>query len=77
MNPHMLLANKLEIRDNRCMKENLRLLFSALWFPATGASIAGIMLFILTLGDYWEFLLWAVGAWIICTITVIVVSLNA
>jgi hypothetical protein len=66
-----------KIRDNTDMKDNVRLIFSVLWFPATGASIAGIMLFILTLGDYWEFLLWAAGAWVICTVTVIVVSLNA
>jgi hypothetical protein len=66
-----------KIRDNTDMKDNVRLIFSALWFPATGAAIAGIMLFLLTLGDYWEFLLWAAGAWVICTVTVIVVSLNA
>lgn len=71
------MAHWAKIRDNGRMKENLRLLFSALWFPATGAALAGIMLFVLTFGDYWEFLLWAVGAWIICTVTVIVVSLNA
>jgi hypothetical protein len=59
------------------MKENIRLIFSGLWFPATGALFAGIMLFVLTLGDYWEFLLWALGAWAICTLIVITVSLNA
>lgn len=65
------------VRHNIRMKENIRLIFSALWFPATAAAFAGIMLFVLTLGEYWEFFLWSVGAWIICTVTVITASLNA
>lgn len=65
-----------KIRDNGGMQDNLRLIFSALWFPATGASFTGILLFVLTLGEYGEFLLYALGAWLICTSVVIVTSLN-
>lgn len=65
------------MRDNRVMQDNLRLIFSALWFPATGSSFASILLFVLTLGEYGEFLLYSLGAWIICTSVVIVTSLNA
>jgi len=71
------VAHQAKIRDNTDMRDNLRLIFSALWFPATGAALAGIMLFILTFGDYWEFFLWSVGAWVICTVIVITASLNA
>jgi len=66
-----------KIRDNRDMQDNLRLIFSGLWFPATGSLFASTLLFVLTLGDYWEFLLYALGAWIICTSVVILTSLNS
>lgn len=59
------------------MQDNLRLLFSALWFPSVGCLFASIMLFALTLGDYWEFLLWSAAATAICTVVVLVTSLNA
>ena len=71
------MALTAKIRDNAGMKENVRLIFSGLWFPATACLFAGIVLFLFTLGGYWEFLLWALGAWTICTVTVIVVSLDA
>lgn len=66
-----------KIRHNRTMQDNLRLIFSGLWFPATGATFASLLLFVLTLGDYWEFLLYSLGAWAICTSVVIITSLNA
>jgi hypothetical protein len=66
-----------KIRHNRVMQDNLRLIFSGLWFPATGATFASLLLFVLTLGDYGEFLLYSAGAWIICTGVVILTSLNA
>lgn len=59
------------------MQDDLRLIFSGLWFPATGSLFAATMLFVLTLGDYWQFLLWSLGAWIVCTSIVLVTSLNS
>jgi hypothetical protein len=59
------------------MLENLRLLFSALWFPATGFLFGSLMVFVLSLGEYGEYLLAAAIAWGIITSIVWAVSLNA
>lgn len=59
------------------MQDNIRLIFSALWFPATGFAFAALVVFVLTLGDYWKFLLGAGAAWILITTIIWAVSLNA
>lgn len=58
------------------MTENLRLLFSILWFPSLGASFATGLMFIVTLGDYGEYFLWSLIAFAIATFGVLATSLN-
>ena len=59
------------------MLENLRLLFSILWFPATGFLFGSGLVFVLSLGDYGEYFLGAIIAWGLVTAIIWAVSLNA
>jgi hypothetical protein len=58
------------------MKENLRLIFSLAWVPATGALIASTLIVIISMGDHVDYLLWSLGAWIITTVGTVVTSLD-
>jgi hypothetical protein len=61
------VAPKLKMLHNGGMREMIRLACSLLWFPATGAVFATGLLFILTWGGYFEFLLASALAWALTT----------
>lgn len=65
------------MRHNIDMLENLRLLFSILWFPATGFLVGSTLVFVLSLGDYGEYFVAAIIIWGLVTGLVWAVSLNA
>jgi hypothetical protein len=56
------------------MQETLRVIFSLLWFIATGCAFAGGLAFLITLGGYAEFFYWSVGAWVFLTVATVVTS---
>ena len=70
------MAHSHALRDNDGMKEDLRLVFSLLWFPAVGCTFAGGMLFVLTFGEYGMFFLWSAIACALATAGVLVTSLD-
>lgn len=58
------------------MKENLRLIFSLAWVPATGALFASSLIFIIGMGAHMDYLLWSLGAWTITTVGTVITSLD-
>lgn len=58
------------------MKENFRLIFSILWFPALGCTFASFLVFAVTLGDFSEYFFAALAALIVSTAGVIITSLG-
>ena len=59
------------------MMENLRLAFSALWMLSLGALFASLIVFIFTWGGFAPYFYWSAATWMISTIVVVTVSLNA
>lgn len=58
------------------MKENFRLVFSLMWFPALGCAFSGTLLFLVTFGDFANFFFASIAALIVATAGVILTSLG-
>ncbi len=58
------------------MKENFRLVFSLMWFPALGCAFAGTLLFLVTFGDFADFFFASVAALVVATAGIILTSLS-
>ncbi len=64
------------MRENGGMKENFRLIFSLLWFPAVGCAFASTLVFLVTFGEFSEYFFASVAALVVATVGVIVTSLD-
>ena len=64
------------MRENEGMKENFRLIFSIVWFPALGCAFSGALLFLVTFGDFAGFFFASVAALVVATAGVIITSLG-
>lgn len=58
------------------MKENFRLIFSLMWFPAVGCAFASTLVFLITFGDFSEFFFASIATLIVATAGVILTSLG-
>lgn len=53
------------MRDNRDMREEIRLVFSGIWFIATGCVFSSGLVFLITLGKYGEYFLGSLIVWVV------------
>lgn len=58
------------------MRENIKLVFGAIWIPTTGCLFASGLLFVVTLGDFAEYFVWSLGIWSLATFVVWLTALD-
>lgn len=53
------------------------MVFSMIWLVALGCLFASLIVFIFTWGGFAPYFYWSAGTWMISTIVVVTISLNA